>query len=127
MFHATVAVDRPAHPAASRRRPRPPSGLRRVTSVSEGLAEGTSRAAWSERLRAELDLLTDGAGVELLTRWDARLPAPYRDVIAPADAALDLLELEQVDGAGASGAPEMRIRFSPVDAQDGLVCLSAYS
>ena len=106
----------------------PPSGwLRRVTAVSEREVEGTSRTAWSEHLRAELDVLTDGGGAELLARWDSRLPAPYREVIAPADAARDLLELEEVDGAGASGAPEMRIRFSPVDDQDGLVCLSAYS
>ena len=95
--------------------------------MSEHEVEGTSRTAWTERLRAELDVLTDGGSAELLTRWDSRLPAPYRDVIAPGDAARDLLELEEVDGAGASGAPEMRIRFSPVDDQDGLVCLSAYS
>ena len=90
-------------------------------------AEGTSRTAWQTAVEAELEALIGAGAAPCAERWMHRLPASYRNAIAPPDTARDLVELEQLGDGPVVPGPEMRVRFSPVAGVDGLVCLSAYS
>ena len=55
---------------------------------------------WSERLARELSAAAGRRGGEVAQRWLGRVPPQYREATPPATAAVDLLDLDRLDGTG---------------------------
>ncbi len=87
----------------------PPSGLDAVAREVQLLCR-----TWEQRLQAALSPVAGDRASRLAATWADRFPASYRDTVDPAEAAVDVLELEAAGRGADDGQGPVRIRFEPL-------------